>query len=355
MIPLLLGMLFFSCQKEQTIDVDLSSLSTVRDVIEEARGKNLILILEQKDCTPCYHYKQDIKKLTESSPNMFFDKTIIRSIDFSRPNNLVLNQIMAEYASPMTLFFSKQGDLIGFMKGSMSKEIPEILDSLSQVGYFYRSNKVPFLRDLNNNIKSNKEKITFLNEMLKLYTPHLDGFNEREANVKQIKMLFDRQPYFLNQYLMAKSLYTNNQVEKGKALAADILKDYSSIDVLLYPNFLKELMYMSDTSYSEESKPLLAVGETEINFGKEKVGIVKELNISFINKGKSPLLLKHVLVSCSCLEVKWPKETIPVGSKGNIFVRYKLENEGEFYQNMRIFSNADVEPLEIKIKGVVNK
>lgn len=67
------------------------------------------------------------------------------------------------------------------------------------------------------------------------------------------------------------------------------------------------------------------------------------------------MLLKHVLVSCSCLEVKWPKEAISGGKKGNISVRYKLENDGEFYQNMRIFSNADVEPLEIKIKGIVNK
>ena len=74
----------------------------------------------------------------------------------------------------------------------------------------------------------------------------------------------------------------------------------------------------------------------------------------FKNTGKEPLILKNVRSSCGCTVPEWPKEPIKRGSKGTIKVSYNTRITGSFSKSITVYSNAEGEPVVLKIKGKVD-
>jgi hypothetical protein len=73
----------------------------------------------------------------------------------------------------------------------------------------------------------------------------------------------------------------------------------------------------------------------------------------FKNTGKEPLILKNVRSSCGCTVPEWPKEPIKKGNKGNIKVSYNTRITGSFSKSITVYSNAEGDPVVLKIKGKV--
>lgn len=73
----------------------------------------------------------------------------------------------------------------------------------------------------------------------------------------------------------------------------------------------------------------------------------------FTNKGKNPLVIKNVDAGCGCLTPKWTQGTIDKGEQGEIIVTYDAKILGRFDRIIEVFTNADTEPVEIRMKGVV--
>src|ERR1035437_4685405 len=74
---------------------------------------------------------------------------------------------------------------------------------------------------------------------------------------------------------------------------------------------------------------------------------------SFINKGKSPLILSNVQASCGCTVPEWPKEPILPGKTGSIKVKYNTNNPGAFNKSITVKSNAINPTVILQIKGNV--
>jgi hypothetical protein len=73
----------------------------------------------------------------------------------------------------------------------------------------------------------------------------------------------------------------------------------------------------------------------------------------FKNTGKEPLILSNVRSSCGCTVPEWPKEPIKRGNKGTIKVSYNTRITGSFSKSITVYSNAEGDPVVLRIKGKV--
>lgn len=84
---------------------------------------------------------------------------------------------------------------------------------------------------------------------------------------------------------------------------------------------------------------------------------VREFKVK--NVGKSPLTITNVQGQCGCTTATidgkqgWPQEPILPGKTASIKVKYDTKRPGPFEKNVTITSNAKLNSVVVKIKGVV--
>ena len=91
------------------------------------------------------------------------------------------------------------------------------------------------------------------------------------------------------------------------------------------------------------------------NFGtiKEADGISKG-EFRFVNKGKQPIKISDIKVSCGCTEVDYPHENITKGDTAVITVSYDPENRpGKFDKGIYVCVNEEKVPHNLRITGNV--
>jgi hypothetical protein len=100
----------------------------------------------------------------------------------------------------------------------------------------------------------------------------------------------------------------------------------------------------------------LTFEETEYDFGEiDEGGLVKH-TFEFTNTGKAPLLITHARSTCGCTIPEWPKEPIPAGEKGEIYVVFDTKGKGG-YQGKPVTVTANTFPSQtvVTVKGRVNE
>lgn len=91
------------------------------------------------------------------------------------------------------------------------------------------------------------------------------------------------------------------------------------------------------------------------DFGKVKVGEIKEVTVTFTNTGKKPLILDEVHSSCDCTEIEWSKEPVMPGQKGTIKAIYTAKDVGMISKRVTVFSNAESYKKVLELKGNVEE
>ena len=89
------------------------------------------------------------------------------------------------------------------------------------------------------------------------------------------------------------------------------------------------------------------------DFGKVKVGEVKEVTLTFTNIGKKPLILDEVISSCDCTTVDWSKAPVMPKQKGIIKATYTAKDPGMISKRITVFSNAESYRKVLELKGQV--
>jgi hypothetical protein len=75
---------------------------------------------------------------------------------------------------------------------------------------------------------------------------------------------------------------------------------------------------------------------------------------SFINIGSTPFIINNVKTSCGCTSPEWTREPVIPGQSGSITVRFNPKGRpGPFSKSITIYSNAESQPVVLKIKGIV--
>lgn len=89
-------------------------------------------------------------------------------------------------------------------------------------------------------------------------------------------------------------------------------------------------------------------------------GNIKEVNgtvtydFEFVNKGKSPILIKNVESSCGCTSPEWTKQPVLPGKKGYVKATFDPKDRpGFFDKTITVHSNAATPVVILKIKGTV--
>lgn len=99
----------------------------------------------------------------------------------------------------------------------------------------------------------------------------------------------------------------------------------------------------------------LAFDKTEHNFGNinENDGIDSTV-FTFVNRGKSIVIINNVQASCGCTTPDWSKEPIAPGELGYIKASYNPHNRpGGFNKSITVFSNGEPQSMVLHISGNV--
>lgn len=102
----------------------------------------------------------------------------------------------------------------------------------------------------------------------------------------------------------------------------------------------------------------LKLSNNHYNFGKinRKNNPHLQVDVEFINSGKSPLFILKSDVSCGCMTVEFPKDPIQPGVMKTLRVNIDLHaQKGIFNKTIFIKSNADNDVVLIHIIGEVKK
>lgn len=97
---------------------------------------------------------------------------------------------------------------------------------------------------------------------------------------------------------------------------------------------------------------VIALKETEFNFGKIPQGKPVTHIFTFTNTGKTALKLDNVQASCGCTTPDWSKDEIAPGQTSKIAVGYNAANAGDFTKSITITYNG-TQTKQIFIKGEV--
>ena len=132
------------------------------------------------------------------------------------------------------------------------------------------------------------------------------------------------------------AIKTENKDIRNAAIVRDPVRIHSSTDTLNVAQF--------------------AFDDIRYRYGEVEEGAVVTHRFKFKNVGKVPLLISDCKSTCGCTVPEWPKEPIPVGGEGEIFVKFNTEKK-ENYQTKPIFITANTHPAEttLYLIGKVNK
>lgn len=69
---------------------------------------------------------------------------------------------------------------------------------------------------------------------------------------------------------------------------------------------------------------------------------VREITVTFENKGRSPLIIKDVMTDCPCTTTEFEKTPIKYGRKGKINVKIDLTGflPSDYTKQIKVFSNS---------------
>jgi hypothetical protein len=121
---------------------------------------------------------------------------------------------------------------------------------------------------------------------------------------------------------------------------------FSCILVLLFlSSGASAQLYKSTVRFNEEIHDF---GIVDINGGNVSH------EFTFVNTGKMPFIISGVKASCGCTTPEWTKEPVIPGQTGSINVRFNPKGRpGPFAKSITIRSNAERQPIVLKIKGTV--
>jgi len=102
--------------------------------------------------------------------------------------------------------------------------------------------------------------------------------------------------------------------------------------------------------------PVLAVAETEHDFGEIADGTPVETVFSYTNEGKAPLVITDIKSTCGCTVPKdWSKEPLAPGASSQFTVKFNGKGNGVTSKTITVTSNTESGSDKVKIKAFVKK
>ena len=100
--------------------------------------------------------------------------------------------------------------------------------------------------------------------------------------------------------------------------------------------------------------PVLALEQTEFDFGTITQGDIVTHVFSFVNEGSAPLVISDISTPCGCTVPEWSKEPIAPGASGAITLKFDSKGKmGNQIKTCTIMYNSEKSPDFITLRGAV--
>ncbi len=119
------------------------------------------------------------------------------------------------------------------------------------------------------------------------------------------------------------------KVEKGSISNADIIRNPVTADKPIDTTNVAKMEF----------------DNIRYRYGEVDAGEIVTHTFKFTNVGKAPLVISNAKSTCGCTVPEWPKEPIPPGETGEIYVKFDTKNK-DLYQTKPIFLTANTHPSE---------
>jgi hypothetical protein len=129
------------------------------------------------------------------------------------------------------------------------------------------------------------------------------------------------------------------------------MKIFLNIVVLFFALLLGQTAGLAQDEPSET----FSIDRTAHDFGEIPAGKSISTTFTLTNTGVLPLVLLEAMVACNCVKVRWPRHPIAPGASASIEVSYRDNQSGAFYKIIEIQTNANPEPIKIRLQGSVTK
>lgn len=341
--------LFMSCNSSDEVKIRTGSIEEALKVASQSK-KNLVVIVTYPGCPTC-----DILLSSATKKNEFTEVLshfVVYDFNVLNPANSWVEQWMFEKAYPIACVFSPEGKLITLIENGDINKIEKVLTKIAaneQDKSIYDYSKTRLT------VKG-KELVETLNASFQGYRVLNQNKATNEAINKAIlnvKTSVAKESYFFNNYVLSKLYYKIKDTTSAAKYTQTALNFSSTMDAVLYPPLRAELKYQLNNKYDQYDDAYLAIKQTTRDIGKIERSKKPVISFQVKNVGKKPLLIKEVVVSCSCTAAQWPKKNIMPGEEANIDLTYKPGKEGVFQQTAYIISNAFNSSVTITINGYV--
>ena len=264
------------------------------------------------------------------------EKCIFNFVSINNAENRWYEKILLSEVYPVACVFDLSGKLLDLIPGSSKESMSYLREVIATI----EANTV-----YHYNQKYGKEKLETIRQIDNII--NLKFKVDDEINVvNEINVLLKDvcYPYIL--FLKLKNQLQFNDTVAAIATAKDLLKFDSAEDLLVYNDELMFANKIIDPDYDIETGPMIELDETLLNLHDCKVGRTLQLPINIVNKGKRPLKVSDILMSCSCLKLTGPtKYLISPNRSVTIKIEFTPDISGNIFREVYIASNAVNTPI----------
>lgn len=118
---------------------------------------------------------------------------------------------------------------------------------------------------------------------------------------------------------------------------------------------------MSFTSVSSIGDPIVKTATTSpivwktetIEVGEIPQGTPKAIQFTFVNNGKTDVIITNVKAACGCTATDYTKTPIKPGGTATVNATYNAAAKGAFTKSVTVTTNAEETPKVLTFKGTV--
>ncbi len=318
--------LFFSCQptpKDLTILYDQTLEETKK--LAKQDNKVICVVLTKPDCPSCSGFVQNLGERY----GHLASKVIFNIVDVSLPENQWYPQWLCTGAFPTTCVFSANGELQAAIIGAAAACQQCVASAIAgdfKCARFFENPQFP---------AKGEQGVAMLNGLL-FCKQNLEQSQDISTDIEPF-LEYNRYPYSL--FLKFLNEEKQGRHEDAVYWAKQMLALESPYYNFVYDTLYKQARSLVNPNYMNESGVLSVVKELKLDGCKYKEA--KPFSLTLKNTGQSPLSIRNIAVSCTCLKLLSAKQqTLQPGQSVKVDLVFTPDVRGDVFREVTFFSDA---------------
>lgn len=315
-------------------DIHYYNHQKIPDLLSECKksSKNLFLYLYADNCGAC----EDMDNhLTSSRLKEVLNNHYV-CVKSNVNQEQKLAQILNSTSTPTFAVIDPSYNILYLQRGITSDVI--LFEALSNIA---NKKDVPFPHYSGKLYTSGHKLYELLGNVL--YACYrLDDIENLDQDYEKIEILLKNsiaiEPYFMNQYLLSKLYLLTGDTIGANTVQEDLFKVMDKNDRRLYADLIEHLWGQDSLN---SSNPSIELKQERIILNDLKFGKKTRVVVEYENKGKIPLNIRSIDISCGCIKGYWSQKPLLPHHKDSIEFIIAPTSRGKFMKRAAVTSNSD--------------